>query len=391
MARSAALVEQARRRLGSVLRNKWTLDHLIDVGGMAAVYAATHRNGNRVAIKMLHPVFARVEDIRERFLREGYVANKIDHPAAVGIHDDDELEDGSVFLVMELLRGMSLEARLRDSNVLPSGEVIWIAHRVLDVLAAAHDKNIVHRDIKPANIFLTTDGQVKVLDFGLARVRERTFNGALTRTGIVMGTASFMPPEQARGKPDLIDQRADVWAVGATMFRALAGRYVHLGETMNERFIAAMSEHAPPLRSVAPHVPEPMADVVDKALRFQIHERWSTAREMQDALARVYRQVEGKELPAAHEPLPWGGGQTQSQVPTPPVDVSELQVSVVFDPEPVDGDGITIHFEDGQGSSEQVKLKKVTVDPRPISEESIIDVSLPELEVTQKGPGTKPV
>src|SRR5690606_15030092 len=102
MARSTELVEHARRRVGSVLCNKWTLDHLVDVGGMAAVYAATHRNGNRVAIKMLHPAYARVEEIRERFLREGYVANKIDHPAAVGIHDDDELEDGSVFLVMEL-------------------------------------------------------------------------------------------------------------------------------------------------------------------------------------------------------------------------------------------------------------------------------------------------
>jgi serine/threonine-protein kinase len=382
MARSTELVEQANRRLGSVLRNKWTLDRLLDVGGMAAVFAATHRNGNRVAIKMLHPAYARVDEIRERFLREGYVANRIDHPGAVAIHDDDELEDGSVFLVMELLRGMSLEARLNERTVLPSGEVILIAHRVLDVLAAAHAKSIVHRDIKPANVFLTVDGDVKVLDFGLARVRERTFNGSLTRTGIVMGTASFMPPEQARAKQDLIDQRTDLWAVGATMFRALAGRYVHEGGTVNERFIAAMSQHAPALGSVAPHVPPALCQVVDRALKFQTYDRWATAQEMQAALAEAYGKIEGVPLPkAAH--LSWTAGEIRSQAPAPPLDASQLQLSVVYDPEPIEGDSITIQFEDELGSSQRVRLKRTPSDSRPVSEESIVEVSLSELTVTE--------
>lgn len=387
MARSTELVEQANRRIGSVLRNKWTLDRLLDVGGMAAVFAATHRNGNRVAIKMLHPAYARVDEIRERFLREGYVANKIDHPGAVAIHDDDELEDGSVFLVMELLRGMSLEARLNERSVLPSGEVILIAHRVLDVLAAAHTKNIVHRDIKPANVFLTVDGDVKVLDFGLARIRERTFNGSLTRTGIVMGTASFMPPEQARAKQDLIDQRTDLWAVGATMFRALAGRYVHEGGTVNERFIAAMSQHAPELGSVAPHVPPALCQVVDRALKFQTYDRWPTARDMQAALAEAYETIEGAPLPRT-ENLPWNAGEIRSQAPSPPPDSSQLQLSVVYDPEPLEGDSITIQFEDELGSSQRVRLKRTApqrtaLDPRPVSEESIVEVSLSELTVTE--------
>lgn len=378
MARSTETTEQASQRVGTVLCNKWTLDRLLDVGGMAAVFAATHRNGNRVAIKMLHAAYAQVEEIRERFLREGYVANRIDHPGAVTIHDDDQLEDGSVFLVMELLRGMSLEARLRERTTLPSGEVILIAHRVLDVLAAAHARNIVHRDIKPANVFLTVDGDVKVLDFGLARIRERTFNGSLTRTGVVMGTASFMPPEQARAKRELIDHRTDVWAVGATMFRALTGRYVHEGGTVNERFIAAMSQHAPSLARVAPHLPDAIVAVVDRALLFQNRDRWPSAEAMQQALADAYQRIEGKPLQVDGN-LSWSGGEIRSQVPARPVEASQLQVSVVYDPEPLEGDGITIQFDDELGSSQRVRLRKANVDERPISDASILDVPLSEL------------
>src|SRR5690606_36641701 len=134
---------------------------LIDVGGMAAVYAATHRNGNRVAIKVLHKQYAKVPEAKERFMREGYVANKVDHPAVVTVLDDDELDDGTPFLVMELLEGQALETRLVRQGVVAPAEILYVADHVLDALAAAHERGVIHRDIKPPNIYLTNDAGVK--------------------------------------------------------------------------------------------------------------------------------------------------------------------------------------------------------------------------------------
>src|SRR5262245_41452250 len=163
--RAAALT-----RVGETLHQKWRIDRLIEIGGMAAVYQATHRNGKKVAIKMLHPSLAAHADVRERFLREGYVANQVEHPGAVSILDDDITPEGLPFLVMELLEGESLDAWMsRVGEILPVGDVLAVADQVLDVLAAFHARNVIHRDIKPGNLFVTRAGIVKVLDFGLAR------------------------------------------------------------------------------------------------------------------------------------------------------------------------------------------------------------------------------
>src|SRR5688572_8798492 len=167
------VAERARQRVGVTLKEKWTLDELVGVVGMAAVYSATHRNGMRVAVKMLHTELSVDPEVRSRFLREGYLANKVDHAGAVAVLDDETAEDGAVFLVMELLEGETLAHRFeRKARTLLIEEVLLIADKVLDILAAAHDKHIVHRDIKPDNIFLTRAGDVKVLDFGIARLRE---------------------------------------------------------------------------------------------------------------------------------------------------------------------------------------------------------------------------
>ena len=202
--------EQTKARVGQVFNKKYTLGRLIGSGGMATVYEATHRNGHRVAIKILHADVSASEDLRARFLREGYVANKVEHPGAVRVLDDDTAEDGSVFLVMDLLEGETLDARTkRFGGRLPALDVCTLAYEVLDVLAAAHDKGVVHRDVKPENLFLTVDGVLKVLDFGMARVLLEPAEGTATRAGMMIGTPAFMAPEQALGQSARVDGRTD--------------------------------------------------------------------------------------------------------------------------------------------------------------------------------------
>ncbi|MGK3991975.1 protein kinase domain-containing protein [Sorangium sp. So ce1024] len=281
--------------VGQVLRGKWRLERLLGFGGMAMVYAGTHRNGMRGAVKILRRELSGDEEARSRFLREGYVANRVDHPGIVRVLDDDVTDDGSVFLVMELLEGETVEARRArtPAGVLGVGEVLGIADDLLDVLAVAHERGIVHRDLKPDNLFLTRQGQLKVLDFGIARLRELSSpSNASTRAGTMMGTPQFMPPEQAKGQWDKVDARTDLWAVGSTMFQLLSGRYVHQAETLPLLLLAAMTQPAPPVASVLPSLPPPVAGVIDAALAFEPDRRWPNARAMQRAL-RQARSVAG--------------------------------------------------------------------------------------------------
>ena len=233
---SEELRQEAYARVGTTLLDKWRLDALIGMGGMAAVFAATHRNGLRGAVKVLWPPCSRDEEIRRRFLREGYIANRVHHPGAVRVLDDDTTTDGRAFLVMELLDGSPLhEFAEAHGGRLDPGRVLLVSDQVLDVLCAAHDQGIVHRDIKPENLFLTSDGRVKVLDFGIARIDEqRGLAFGATQSGAPMGTPGFMAPEQARGRWDLVGPQSDIWSVGATMFTLLSGAAVHDGETVAE-------------------------------------------------------------------------------------------------------------------------------------------------------------
>src|SRR5262249_36907111 len=139
-------------------------------------------------------------NIKSRFLREGYIANKVGHPGAVSVLDDDEGDDGSIVLVMELLEGETVDGRWRRAGKkLPPREVMLIGDQLLEVLAAAHAAEIIHRDVKPENLFLTRDGALKVLDFGIARLRELSAKSGATGSQSSLGTPAFMPPEQARG------------------------------------------------------------------------------------------------------------------------------------------------------------------------------------------------
>jgi serine/threonine-protein kinase len=360
-------LKQAEARVGMTAR-KWSLDRLLDVGGMAAVYVATHRNGNRVAVKVMHKQYAEMPEAKERFLREGYVANRVGHENAVTVLDDDQLDDGTPFIVMELLEGQPLETRLRERGTLPAAEALYVADQVLDVLAAAHTNGIIHRDIKPPNLFLTRAGAVKVLDFGLARVLEGSDSMSMTRTGTVIGTASYMSPEQARGKRELIDHRTDIFAVGAVIFRALTGRNVHTAETPMDRLLAAMTDHAPPLRDLVAKCPEDLAQLVDKALAFQKNDRWPNARAMQSELRKIYKRH------AATPPVV----PASAPVSTRGVSgVDDIHVSVVV--EEAAGDSIFVEFEDvDSGARQRTELRRKSPSNAPRADDEISEVSVVE-------------
>jgi class 3 adenylate cyclase/tetratricopeptide (TPR) repeat protein len=269
----SSVTDAVKARVGTRIAQKWRVDALLGVGGMGAVYAATHRNGHRVALKVLHTHLSVDADVRARFAREGYVANAVNHP-------------GAAFLVMDLLEGETADARCkRLGGRLTVPDVAMLADRLLDVLVTAHAAGVVHRDIKPDNIFVTRDATVKVLDFGIARLKD-AFNptGGDTHTGVTMGTPAFMPPEQALGHIHEVDALSDVWAVGATMFALLSGRIVHQSATPMELIIAAATAPARPLVTIAPDVHEALAAVVDRALAFHKTDRWPSARAMQLAM-----------------------------------------------------------------------------------------------------------
>jgi serine/threonine-protein kinase len=287
------IVERAQARVGQMLRGKWRLDRLLGVGGMAAVYAATHRNGNVGAVKMLHPELSADTQATTRFSREGYVANKVRHPGAVAVLDDDVTEDGSAFLVMELLDGESVAsiAARRPKRQLEVAEALEIADALLDVLAAAHETGVVHRDLKPDNLFLTTRGELKVLDFGIARLREAPGSAHATTSGTILGTPAFLPPEQAQGDWHRIDGRTDLWAVGATVFQLLTGRTVHEAPNLLKMMHAAMTKVAPPLATILADAPAPVCALVDRALAFERDDRWPDARAMQLAVRDARAQL----------------------------------------------------------------------------------------------------
>ncbi len=277
---------RARGRIGTVLRGKYRLDDVLGTGGMAVVYKATHRNQAEFAVKMLHPELSLNDNIRGRFLREGYAANSVKHPGVVLVVDDDVAEDGAAFLVMELLSGLTAdEAWTALGGRIPLAAACALAVELLDVLASAHEKGILHRDIKPANIFLTRDGVLKVLDFGIARVRDSMAGSShATGTGMLLGTPAFMAPEQVIGKPSDIDTRVDLWATGATIFNLVSGQMVHEADTGPMLMVKLATQPPRALHDVQPDAPPVIAAAVDRALAFDKNQRWQTAGEMQAAL-----------------------------------------------------------------------------------------------------------
>jgi len=310
-------LEQCAKRVGTTLRDKWKLERLLGVGGMAAVYVAAHKIGRRDAIKILHEEIAQSPEVRARFEQEAHAANRFKHPGAVEIRDIDVTEDGAPFLVMELLEGETLSRIVRREPGPTIDEVLRWADELLDVLAAAHAQGIVHRDIKPDNLFIQTDGRLKVLDFGIARVRSGAAGRMKTATGATIGTVAYMPPEQAKGGD--IDGRADIFAVGATMYRLISKRKIHEAENDIELLKKMATEQAPPLASVAPSTPAEVCRVVDRALAFDREARYADATGMQAEVRAARAAIGPAPAPvSAQSPMAQSIEAPPSAVPMPP-------------------------------------------------------------------------
>ena len=304
-------VKAAEARVGSALNAKWSLESLLGVGGMGAVFAAKHRNGTRAAVKLLHAEFARETEIRERFLREGKIANSVDHPARVPVTDDDLSDRGEPFLVMDLLEGGTLnELRHRTGGKVPLEETLRIFETVLDLLAKCHEVGIVHRDIKPGNIFITKAGEVKVLDFGVARMREVGSGIEATRMGTAIGTPSYIAPEQALGLVSQVDGRSDIFSVGACMYVALTGKRLNHARTEAESFVMAATQAAPPIANLAPDLPVEIVACVDRALAFEREKRFQDAASMRSEVLGLLAALRAGQLVRA-APKKEGGLKTR--------------------------------------------------------------------------------
>ena len=293
----------ARDRLGSTLDGKYHLREVLGAGGTAVVFRAVDPNGDQVAVKMLHDHLSRSEEVCRRFVREGQLGNVLDHPGTVKVLDHGSSDDGCPYLVLEFLEGESLEdRRVKAGGRLDLWETLDFCDQLLAVLEVAHTKNVVHRDIKPSNLFVMTTGRLKVLDFGIARLMEDT-SATSTKTGQMVGTPAFMPPEQALSRPRDVDARTDIWSVGATLFTLLSGEHVHIAETSSEHLVKAATLHARSLAKALPGVPSNVEALVARCLAFDKNERWSSAASMRQELTFV-RSDPGRRIGTTSAPPP---------------------------------------------------------------------------------------
>jgi serine/threonine-protein kinase len=284
------------RRVGQTIAGKWQLERLLGSGAAGAVYAARHKNGHRVAIKVVRSKWAAFPEMRERFLNEARASNRVEHRAVARVHDEGIAEDGSVFLVMDLLQGQTLDEYLQANGPLTVEQALLLAHEMLDVLEVSHSAGVLHRDIKPANLFLNWDGRILLLDFGVARLSESRF---LTQVGVPVGTPSFMPPEQAAGRWSEVDARSDLWSLAATLFTLLCGQTVRQAATIADELQAAVDGTVRSLAAVG-QFPKEVVTLVDRALATDPSARFDGAASMRWAVRHAMSAL-GIRLPSGAE------------------------------------------------------------------------------------------
>jgi serine/threonine-protein kinase len=292
---------------GRVLGGRYRLDRELARGGMATVWVAEDPLlSRRVAVKLLLPQLAVDEALRVRFRNEAIAAAKLTHPGIVATYDTGD-DDGTAYIVMELVEGKTLRSLLDERGRLPVRDAVDISSQVADALEHAHRQGLVHRDIKPANVLVQSDGRVKVTDFGIAKAAG---GDDLTRTGTVVGTARYLAPEQVNGHP--VDGRADVYALGLILYEMLAGRAPFGGDNDMATAVARLTNTPEPIRTARPEVSRPLEDVVARSLARDPDYRYPSAQAFKDALAPGRDSAPtGPLVPPRPAPEPPGFERTQ--------------------------------------------------------------------------------
>jgi eukaryotic-like serine/threonine-protein kinase len=262
-------------------------------GGMGEVYLAQDvRLGRKVALKLLDPHLVGDTKTRARFFREARLASSLDHPNICTVHEVGEIE-GRPFMAMQFVLGQTLR-RVIGGRPLALDALLSIGLQVADALAAAHARGIIHRDIKPANIIVTAQGQVKVLDFGLAKLLEREEDEAtthLTMTGAIMGTPACMSPEQARG--ERVDHRTDIFSFGVVLYESATGRIPFQGRSRADLISALLNQPHVPAAKLNHKIPPRFSDVIDRALQKEPAQRYQSMSEMIQDLRQVVAEAGG--------------------------------------------------------------------------------------------------
>jgi Tol biopolymer transport system component/tRNA A-37 threonylcarbamoyl transferase component Bud32 len=278
---------------------RYQIDSLLGEGGMGKVYLAVDTVLKRkVAIKFLPSLLTYDPDRVKRFEREAMAASALNHPNILTVHDFG-VHEGTPYLVMELLEGEELRAQLEE-GALPAGKALDYAQQIARGLAAAHEKGIVHRDLKPENLIVTRDGLVKILDFGLAKLRpEQTGQSGseiatpkqITHPGTVMGTVGYMSPEQVRGQD--VDHRSDIFSLGAILFEMLSGQRTFAGESAVDVMNAILKEEPPEIGSSGAIVPPGLEKIVRRCLEKRPEHRFHSAHDLGFALEAVSGNATG--------------------------------------------------------------------------------------------------
>ena len=276
---------------GELIQSRYRLSRLLGAGASGAVWAARNELIDRdVALKIMRPEVAEDAVALQRFFNEAKASGRVRSSSIVEILDLGQAEDGSPFLVFELL----LDARLKREGTIPPEQLLELMIGVAKALGLAHSQGIIHRDLKPANIFLhrmpSGDPVAKILDFGISKVFDTGQNFSLTRTGMVVGSPAYMSPEQAAGRED-IDGRADLWSLGVVMFEALTGTLPYEAANYNALMVRILTQDSDPIQTRKTDLPQPLCAIVDACLRRERDQRTQSAGVLAGQLESVLRET----------------------------------------------------------------------------------------------------